>query len=62
MKDFIHKLQIILKELSESYICLKIIWRAKLYQNDKLLNPALAECDELILIFVKSIQTSKNEV
>ena len=61
MKDFIHKLQIILKELSESYICLKIIWRAKLYQNDKLLNPALAECDELILIFVKSIQTSKKK-
>jgi len=61
MKDFIHKLQIILKELRESYICLKIIWRAKLYQNDKLLNPALAECDELILIFVKSIQTSKKK-
>jgi len=61
MKDFIHKLQIILKELRESFICLKIISRARLFQNDKLLNPAITECDELISIFVKSIQTSKKK-
>ena len=28
-KDFIHKIKIVLKELRESYICLKIIYRSK---------------------------------
>ena len=32
-KDFIHKLKIILKELKESRVCLKIIERKPLIQN-----------------------------
>lgn len=34
-KDFIHKLKIILKELKESRICLKIIERKPLISNTK---------------------------
>jgi four helix bundle protein len=30
-KDFIHKIKVVLKELRESFICLKIIDRAKLF-------------------------------
>ena len=58
-KDFIHKMRLSLKELRETYICLKII-NAKCYtrnQNAKLTS-ALSECYELISIFVKSIATA----
>lgn len=38
-KDFIHRLKIIIKELKESRICLKIIDRKPLILNSKKLNP-----------------------
>ena len=61
-KDFIHKIQIVLKELRESLICMKIIQRAKLYNNETNINIALKECDELISIFVKSVETAKRNI
>ena len=33
-KDFIHKIKVVLKELRESIICLKIIHRAKIFENE----------------------------
>ncbi len=56
-KDFIHKLQVVLKELRESLVALKIILKARLYKTDIKLKQALVECNELISIFVKSVQT-----
>jgi four helix bundle protein len=32
-RDFIHKIKVVLKELRESLVCLKIIERTKLYKN-----------------------------
>ncbi len=32
-KDFIHKMKVILKELRETFICLKIIHRCELYKS-----------------------------
>jgi len=61
-KDFIHKMQFVLKELRESLICLKIINRAKLSNDETNLNIALKECDELISIFVKSVETAKKNM
>lgn len=58
-KDFIHKMQIVLKELRESFINLKIIKRAELLTNNQQINSILKENDELISIFVKSISTAK---
>jgi four helix bundle protein len=56
--DFIHKMKIVLKELRETNKCLKII--SKLNWLDKeSLDPTLRECNELISIFVKSIETAK---
>ena len=55
-KDFIHKLGIILKELRETNICLKILCRTNCIE---VADPALIECNELISIFVKSVQTTK---
>lgn len=57
--DFIHKLKIILKELRESFVCLKIIKRKPLLENLQPIEPTYKENNELIAIFVKSIQTAK---
>ena len=58
-KDFIHKMRLPLKELRETYNCLKIIDRKQYTGNagDKL-NRCLKESHELISIFVKSIGTA----
>lgn len=58
-KDFIHKMKVALKELRETYICLQIILRKPLIKDSKSLESILAETDELIAIFVKSISTAK---
>jgi four helix bundle protein len=61
-KDFIHKIKIVLKELRETLICLKIIDRANILSSKEKLQVALKENDELISIFVKSVETaSKNQ-
>ena len=57
--DFIHKMKISLKELRESDVWLKIIMRAKLINPKEKLSPLLIETDELISIFVKSIETAR---
>ncbi|MFN3872396.1 MAG: four helix bundle protein [Ignavibacterium sp.] len=57
--DFIHKLKILLKELRESLVALKIIKEALLTEKIELIDKALLECNELIAIFVKSIETAK---
>lgn len=58
-KDFVHKLKIVLKELRETLIALKIIQKAKLYEPGARIQLALNECNELVSIFVKSIETKK---
>ncbi|MBP6335284.1 MAG: four helix bundle protein [Bacteroidia bacterium] len=57
-KDFIHKLKVILKELRETMIGLKIIKKIDPDLSDEILNEAIQECNELISIFVKSVETS----
>lgn len=60
-KDFIHKVQILLKELRETKVCLKIILRKKLLLEQQLL-PVLKENEELIAIFAKSVKTAKSKL
>lgn len=57
--DFIHKMKIILKELRESNIALKIIHRKPLIHADVKLSKVMSECHELISIFMKSLETAK---
>ena len=59
-RDFLHKMQVVLKELSETLVCLKIINRAKLNSNLQLLKYALKENNELVSIFIASVKTSKS--
>jgi four helix bundle protein len=60
-KDFVHKLGICLKEIRETFINLRIIDGAKLHVDQQLLNNLKTESNELISIFVKSIETSKRK-
>ena len=59
-RDFIHKIKIVLKELRESSVWLKIIQRNGFATNDQMVSSALAECDELIRIFSKSTVTAES--
>lgn len=61
-KDFIHKMGICLKELRESFVCLKIIEKANLMKEEALLVSVKVEANELISIFVSSIKTAKNNL
>ena len=58
-KDFIHKMKLVLKELRESFVSLKIIDQAKLHNETPELERAKSECNELIAIFVTSLKTSQ---
>ena len=53
------KLKVVLKELRETLIALKIIHKAKLYKSGVKVQFALNECNELVSIFVKSLETKK---
>lgn len=59
-KDFIHKMGICLKELRETFVCLRIIEKSNLSSDLENLILAKKEANELISIFVSSIKTSKN--
>jgi len=57
--DFIHKIKIVLKELRETLVWLKIIHRKALIPRKQDLDAVLKECNELISIFVTSTRTAE---
>ena len=61
-KDFLHKMKVCLKELRETFVCLKIIEKSDLYESKQKLDLAKTENNELISIFVKSIETASNKM
>lgn len=60
-KDFIHKMKIVLKELRETGVCLKIIKRKPLINPPERIDSVLDECNELISIFVSSVSTAQRK-
>ncbi len=58
-KDFIHKQGISLKELRESHVNLIIIEQNKLCKNEDLIAEAVDEANQLVSIFVTSINTAQ---
>ena len=56
-KDFIHKMKVCLKELRETRVWLKFIKRMA-FSGKEDLDRGLDESNELIAIFVKSIETA----
>jgi len=59
-KDFIHKLQIVLKELRESAYWMKLIIRAGLVTHEEG-SPLMNEVNELTKIIAKSVVTAKSK-
>jgi len=57
-KDFLHKVRIVLKELRETFVALRIIDLIQLIKAGNEIDKAIKENNELISIFVKTIQTS----
>ena len=60
-RDFVHKLKVALKELRETSTNMKIIKLKPLLEYERL-DDAIIECNELISIFVRSIQTTKRNM
>jgi four helix bundle protein len=58
-RDFIHKLKISLKELRETQRWLKLINRVPLIDKPEIVDDVLDEADQLIRIFVSSINTAR---
>ena len=56
--DFIHKMKMVLKEICESRVNLKIIIRKPVVINEKV-NKAFGEANEQMAIFLKSIDTAR---
>lgn len=57
-RDFSHKLQVILKELRESSIALRILFLRGNLENEA----TLRECRELVAIFSASVKTTKASI
>ncbi len=60
-RDFVHKMKIGLKELRESIMWLRLAARTGLAPESEL-GPLVAECNELIAIFVSSIATAQRNM
>jgi four helix bundle protein len=58
--DFIHKLKICLKELRESFRWLRLVQRVPMVKPTSKVDALLNETEELIRIFVKSVQTAQS--
>jgi four helix bundle protein len=61
IKDFIHKMKVVLKELRETYVCLRIVKGAHHYKEETKLGIVINENNELISIFVTSINTARKK-
>ncbi len=60
--DFVHKMKIVLKELKETRVCLKVITRAKMINPVERLKNIKSENEQLISIIAKSIETAKKNI
>ena len=56
--DFIHKMKMVLKEIRETRVNLRIIIEKPILENQNV-TKALKECNELMAIFLKCIETAK---
>ena len=60
-QDFLHKTKVVLKELRETQVNLKLLHRRR-YLATGQVDKALAECSELVAIFTKSVSTTRRNM
>ncbi len=61
-KDFIHKNSVVLKELRETSIGLKILFDSDSVKDEKGITQLIEECNHLTAIFQKTVTTSKSKI
>jgi four helix bundle protein len=61
-RDLIHKVKIVLKELRETLVILKIIKFSEIYKGKINIDDMMKENDELIAIFVASVNTALKNI
>ena len=61
-KDFIHKIKVVLKELRESYICMKIIKCSKLFNSEKKIKYSIARRQRADINFCKKCRNSTKKL
>jgi four helix bundle protein len=61
-KDFIHKINIVLKELRETQINLIIISRLEAFRGDQKIHALIDENDQLLAIFYSTLKTAKKNM
>jgi four helix bundle protein len=59
--DFVHKMQVCLKELRETRVWLLMIEEANLMKSASRLHPLIDETNQLISIFVSSVKTARQK-
>ena len=60
-KDFIHKIRIVLKELRETLVNLKIIQKSITLKDSLVIDSIIKENNELVSIFVSTIKTIESK-
>jgi len=60
--DFIHKMKIVLKELKETRVCLKLIGKKEMIRPNTRMDDIRKENEELIAIISKSIDTANRNI
>jgi len=61
-RDFVHKIKVVLKELRETGVSLKIIHKTNNFKNEEQVLAAKKEMNELISIFIKSVVTAQRNM
>jgi four helix bundle protein len=60
--DFIHKMSVVLKELKECRVALKVIQKKELIKPGSKLDKIYKETEELVAIIGKSISTARKQI
>ena len=58
-KDFVHKISIVLKELRETKVSLKLLRKTVKRETQAIYSKCQGECDQLIAIFHKTVISAK---
>ncbi len=59
--DFVHKMGVVLKELRETRVCLRILQQRNYSVQDEIAK-GLNECEQLVFILSKSVKTAKENL
>jgi len=60
-RDFTHKIKVVLKEARETWVNLRMTIGAGIHPDGPLIKSALAESNELVAIFTRSVKTAERK-